>query len=90
VDICAEELHNSVPAKVAVHADIGVFVRQLIEQLSSQAWCFRVMSPWWGQLNSKSDENKAVVMVSCFMVYMMALFKLQTLCSIERYVDYEW
>jgi 2-hydroxyacyl-CoA lyase 1 len=69
VDICAEELHNSVPAKVAVQADIGVFVRQLIQELSSQVWALRVTSPWWGQLNSKSDENKAVVMVSCSMVY---------------------
>lgn len=62
VDICAEELHNSVPAKVAVQADIGVFIRQLIEEISSQAWAFRVTNPWWGQLNSKSNENKAAVM----------------------------
>jgi 2-hydroxyacyl-CoA lyase 1 len=62
VDICAEELHNSVPAKVAVQADIGVFIRQLIEELSSQVWALRVTNPWWGQLNSKSNENKAVVM----------------------------
>jgi thiamine pyrophosphate-dependent acetolactate synthase large subunit-like protein len=90
VDICVEELHNSVPAKVAVHADIGVFSRQLIEELSSQSWSFRSIDTWWGQLNSKSNENKAAVMVSCSMVYIMALFKLQTLCSIEHYVDYEW
>jgi len=69
VDICAEELHNSVPAKVAVQADIGVFIRQLIQELSSQVWALRVTSPWWGRLNSKSNENKAVVMVSYFMVY---------------------
>lgn len=62
VDICAEELHNSVPAKVALHADISVFIRQLIDELSSQAWALRSTSPWWGQLNSKSNENKAVVM----------------------------
>ena len=83
MDLCAEELHNSVPAKVAVHADIGVFIRQLIDELSSQAWALRLTSPWWGQLNSKSNENKAVVMVSCSMVYM-------TLYSTEYYVDYEW
>lgn len=69
MDICAEELHNSVPATVAVQADIGVFVRQLLQELSSQAWALRVTSPWWGQLNSKSNENKEVVMVSCSMVY---------------------
>lgn len=69
MDICAEELHNSVPAKVAVQADIGVFIRQLIQELSSRVWHVRLTSPWWGQLNSKSDENKAVVMVSCSMVY---------------------
>jgi len=69
VDICAEELHNSVPAKVAVQADIGVFIRQLIQELSSQAWSVRLISPWWGQLNSKGNENKAVVMVCCCMVY---------------------
>ncbi|PNF25063.1 2-hydroxyacyl-CoA lyase 1 [Cryptotermes secundus] len=62
VDICAEELHNSVPAKVAIHADIGTFTRQLIQQLIGHAWALRYMSPWWGQLNSKSDKNKAVIM----------------------------
>lgn len=69
MDICAEELHNSVPAKVAVQADIGVFIRQLIQELGSQAWALPVTKPWWGQLNSKGIENKAVVMVSCSMVY---------------------
>jgi len=62
VDICAEELHSSVPAKVAVHADIGVFVRQLIQELTLQVWAVRLINPWWGQLNSKCNENKAVVM----------------------------
>jgi hypothetical protein len=67
VDVCAEELHNSVTAKVAIHADIGVFTRQLIQQLASQAWIFPVINPWWGQLNSKSDKNKAIIMVSQFL-----------------------
>jgi 2-hydroxyacyl-CoA lyase 1 len=64
VDVCAEELHNSVPAKVAIHADIGIFTHQLIQELASQAWAFLVINPWWGQLNTKSDKNKAVIMVS--------------------------
>jgi thiamine pyrophosphate-dependent acetolactate synthase large subunit-like protein len=74
VDVCVEELHNSVPAKVAIHADIGAFTRQLIQQLASEAWIFKVMNPWWGQLNSKSDRNKAFVMVSLFLVYLMTFY----------------
>lgn len=84
MDICAEELHSSVPAKVAVNADIGVFIRQLIEELTSQVWAVRLTGPWWGQLNSKCNENKAVVMVSCSIIYKMTLY------STEHYVDYEW
>jgi thiamine pyrophosphate-dependent acetolactate synthase large subunit-like protein len=75
VDVCAEELHNSVPAKVAIHADIGVFTRQLIQQLASHAWSFPVIKPWWGQLNTKSDKNKAVITVSLF----LGLSKAQTI-----------
>ncbi|KAJ9581741.1 hypothetical protein L9F63_003918 [Diploptera punctata] len=61
VDICPEELHNSVQAKVAIHADIGVFTRQLTQQLASHAWSLLVSNPWWGQLHIKCDQNKNVV-----------------------------
>lgn len=62
VDVCPEELHNSVPAKVAIHADIAAFSHQLVQYLSRQGFSFFFSNPWWGQLNSKCDTNKDTVM----------------------------
>lgn len=61
VDLCPEELHNSVKAQVAIHADVAIFTQQLIKQLALNAWSFLASSPWWGQLNIKCDQNKAAV-----------------------------
>jgi len=44
----------------------GAFTPQLTQQPAAEAWALQVASPWWGQLNSKSDKNKAVIMVPLF------------------------
>ncbi|XP_069682859.1 2-hydroxyacyl-CoA lyase 1-like [Periplaneta americana] len=62
VDICPEELHNSVPAKVAIHADIAAFTHQLVQHLSRKGWSYLISNPWWGQLNTKCDKNREIVM----------------------------
>ncbi|XP_069682858.1 2-hydroxyacyl-CoA lyase 1-like [Periplaneta americana] len=61
VDICPEELHNSIPAKVAIHADIAAFTHQLVQHLSRQGWCMFTI-PWLVQLNTKCDKNREIVM----------------------------
>ena len=57
VDICAEELHNSVPARVALQADIRATVAGLCEVLGS--WTYPDTAPWWAKLRDKMTENVA-------------------------------
>lgn len=59
VDICAEELHNSVTAAVAIQADIGATTNALLKTLGS--WKFDQNSEWWTELRQKCDKNKKVV-----------------------------
>ncbi|GLG94560.1 2-hydroxyacyl-CoA lyase 1 [Gryllus bimaculatus] len=60
VDICVEELHNSVPAEVAIHGDIGATAKLLTEALKGR-YTHPSSSPWWKQLNEKAAKNKEVV-----------------------------
>lgn len=61
VDLCAEELHNSVRNEVAVQADLLPFAEHLLEQLLGQNYKFNDESDWWRLLRSKCAANRAAV-----------------------------
>lgn len=59
VDLCAEEMHNSVLSSVAVQADIRPFVEALQEKLASLK--FKFAGPWWTELRDKCEKNQQAV-----------------------------
>lgn len=59
VDLCAEEMHNSVESAVAVQADIKPFVEALQAKLSTIR--FRFNGPWWSELQTKCKANQQAV-----------------------------
>lgn len=60
VDLCAEEMHNSVLSSVAVQADIKPFVEALQAKLESIR--FRFAGPWWTELRDKCEKNQQAVL----------------------------
>ncbi|XP_049800666.1 2-hydroxyacyl-CoA lyase 1 isoform X1 [Schistocerca nitens] len=65
VDICAEELHNSVASAVAIQSDVRVAATQLATLLQSKAWKFPKTSNWWKLLDKKCSDNKKSVQAMC-------------------------
>lgn len=61
VDICPEEMHNSILSSVAVHSDIAPFTEKLIEQFTKDKFVFSGTSEWWKALNGKCEQNRASV-----------------------------
>lgn len=63
VDICADELHNSVQAQVAIQSDICLAVSQLTQMLShtQRSWSFANNAPWWQELKVKCAANRETV-----------------------------
>lgn len=61
VDLCAEEMHNSVRSEVAVQADLLPFAEHLLEQLLGQNYKFNDESDWWKTLRAKCATNRATV-----------------------------
>lgn len=61
VDLCAEELHNSVSSTVAIQGDINCTVEHLIKALQNRKWSVNKNSHWWKQLNLKGDNNKKIM-----------------------------
>ncbi|XP_034103595.1 2-hydroxyacyl-CoA lyase 1 [Drosophila nasuta] len=61
VDICPEELHNSVVASVAIQADIRPFAEQLFEQMNAVNFRFGYEQDWWKQLAAKCKHNRDTV-----------------------------
>ncbi|XP_075236652.1 2-hydroxyacyl-CoA lyase isoform X2 [Lycorma delicatula] len=65
VDICPEELHNSVLAGVPIQADVSVTAGRLLETFVKNNWRFKECNEWWTQLRKKSEQNlKAVSIMS--------------------------
>lgn len=60
VDICPEELNNSVVAAVAIHSDVGVAARLLAKALKGRL-SLPSTSPWWKKLKEKVEKNKEYV-----------------------------
>lgn len=61
VDLCAEELHNSISSAVAIQADINCAVESLTKALQSRKWSINKNSHWWKELNLKADKNKEII-----------------------------
>ncbi|XP_078047285.1 2-hydroxyacyl-CoA lyase [Augochlora pura] len=61
VDICPEELHNSITSAVAIHSDISTAVDGLVNILKARNWTVEDNNPWWRDLLARSQKNKAVV-----------------------------
>lgn len=64
VDICPEELHNSVRAEVAILADIRLTMVQFSQMLSNtiRGWRLDANSPWWQELKLKCQANRQVLL----------------------------
>lgn len=61
VDLCAEEMHNSVRSEVAVQSDLLPFAEHLLEQLLGQNYKFNDESDWWKTLRTKCAANRVAV-----------------------------
>ncbi|XP_015586967.1 2-hydroxyacyl-CoA lyase 1 isoform X2 [Cephus cinctus] len=61
VDICAEELHNSVTSAVGIQADLKPTVELLTKALRDRRFVFSKNTPWWKELTAKSQQNKEVI-----------------------------
>uniref|UniRef100_A0ABD2W4G5 2-hydroxyacyl-CoA lyase n=1 Tax=Trichogramma kaykai TaxID=54128 RepID=A0ABD2W4G5_9HYME len=61
VDLCAEELHNSVQASVAIQADVGPAARLLAKALKDRRFKLSKNHPWWNELNAKGNKNKQIL-----------------------------
>ncbi|KAK2584282.1 hypothetical protein KPH14_006684 [Odynerus spinipes] len=65
VDLCAEELHNSVSSAVAIQADIKCTVESLIKALQSRKWSINRNGQWWKELDLKANKNKNIIHQMC-------------------------
>ncbi|XP_050469402.1 2-hydroxyacyl-CoA lyase 1 isoform X1 [Bombus huntii] len=61
VDLCPEELHNSVPSAIAIQSDISTTVDSLVTILKERKWFVEENSPWWKDLLAKSNKNRAII-----------------------------
>ncbi|CAO1412317.1 unnamed protein product [Diamesa serratosioi] len=61
VDLCPEEMHNSVLSHVAIQSDIVPFTHQMIDEFSKNQYRFEETDPWWHELLEKCDKNHKTV-----------------------------
>lgn len=59
VDLCPEELHNSIKSAVAIQSDILPFANQLLDRIGS--YKFSSNTDWWSLLKQKCDTNRKTV-----------------------------
>lgn len=64
IDLCAEELHNSVKASVAIQSDLKPAIKAITEELNKTKFCFSNDKSWWRLLANKCKENREGVKVS--------------------------
>jgi hypothetical protein len=84
VDICAEELHSSVEARLGIQGDVSETANALCTALLG--WTFQGESPWWDTLRSALATNQQTVKVhftlSQSSMGLMFHWSLTTACSI--------
>ncbi|KAF5296436.1 hypothetical protein FQR65_LT01423 [Abscondita terminalis] len=61
IDVCAEELHNSVKSAVAIQSDVKPAIQQLIGGLRKHGYRFGQTKEWWKTLSTKCKNNKVSV-----------------------------
>lgn len=61
VDICAEELHNSVTSKIAIQADLVPTVDLLTKALKKRNFKIEKTNPWWNKLTIDGEKNKKMM-----------------------------
>ncbi|EFN77971.1 2-hydroxyacyl-CoA lyase 1 [Harpegnathos saltator] len=61
IDLCAEELHNSVPSAVAIQSDIAPATNLLACALKSRKWRVDRRGTWWSELVEKVKKNKQLL-----------------------------
>ncbi|KAK5641605.1 hypothetical protein RI129_010152 [Pyrocoelia pectoralis] len=57
IDVCAEELHNSVKSAVAIQSDLKPAAQQLIAGLMREVFDFSNATDWWIKLKQKCNQN---------------------------------
>ncbi|XP_059618781.1 2-hydroxyacyl-CoA lyase 1 [Phlebotomus argentipes] len=61
VDLCPEELHNSVLSRVAVQSDVLPFVQALFMRLVQKRFTFTAQREWWRELKDQCAKNQKTV-----------------------------
>lgn len=61
VDLCPEELHNSLPSAVAIQSDVATATECLLNVLKALKWSIDENNLWWNDLTAKSHKNKEFV-----------------------------
>lgn len=63
VDVCPEEINNSVKAAVGIFSDIKPAAEKLVEAAKSKRFVFSNSSEWWNTLRKKCETNRIGVRV---------------------------
>ncbi|XP_017773746.1 PREDICTED: 2-hydroxyacyl-CoA lyase 1-like [Nicrophorus vespilloides] len=58
IDICPEELHNSVKSSVAIQSDLKPATKMLLEAIARSGFKFNDASDWWRDLRRKCESNR--------------------------------
>lgn len=61
IDLCPEELHNSVSSAIAIQSDISTAIESLVTILKEHKWSITENNPWWKDLLVKSNKNKTII-----------------------------
>ncbi|KAL1430103.1 hypothetical protein MTO96_015579 [Rhipicephalus appendiculatus] len=61
VELFQEELHNSIPAAVALAGDVGAVAEQLTAEHAKDPWRYPSDTPWWQALRGKVAANEKSV-----------------------------
>lgn len=61
LELCPEELHNSVQAGTAIQADLGVAISIILNELKKISWKYNHRSEWWEQLHKSISNNSKIV-----------------------------
>ncbi|KAK0175468.1 hypothetical protein PV327_009216 [Microctonus hyperodae] len=61
IDICAEELHNSIASRIAIQADLRPSIDLLTKALNKKQFKIDKNGSWWTQLRSQMEKNKQTV-----------------------------
>lgn len=61
IEVCAEELHNSVKSAVAIQSDVKPAVQQLVDGVKKRGYRFDKSKEWWNILRATCEKNRLAV-----------------------------